>query len=168
MSTTIPTSRRKSPVVPVASIATTRAACPKGRWSSAAGILTGIGLVLGWMDAQPAWLGNIAFAAATLAGGLLVFPAAWKALMKLRLDMNVLMTVAVAGAWILGESAEAASVVFLFSLSELLESWAAKRARNAVSTLLDLSPPTALVLDSGWHRTRKLPWRKSRWALRSW
>ena len=37
-------------------------------------------------------------------------------------------------------------VVFLFSLSELLESWAATRARRAVQALLELSPPTAIVI----------------------
>ena len=56
------------------------------------------------------------------------------------------MAVAVTGAWIIGEYAEAASVVFLFAFSELLESWAAGRARNAVTSLLELSPLTALVL----------------------
>ena len=119
---------------------------PQGVLVAAAGILTGIGLVLGWMEMGLGWLQTAAFAAATLAGGLLVFPAAWKALLKWKLDMNVLMTVAVAGAWIIGEHGEAAAVVFLFSLSELLESWAATRARRAVQALLTLSPPTAIVI----------------------
>jgi Cd2+/Zn2+-exporting ATPase len=110
------------------------------------GVLTTIGLVLGWMKIGPAWLGMGTFAIATLAGGMLVFPPAWKALLAKRLDMNVLMTVAVAGAWIIGEHGEAAAVVFLFSLSELLESWAATRARRAVQALLELSPPTVIVI----------------------
>jgi Cd2+/Zn2+-exporting ATPase len=118
---------------------------PQGALVTASGILTGIGLILHWTDAGPGWLTIATFAAATLAGGALVFPAAWEALRKLRLDINVLMTVAVTGAWIIGEYAEAASVVFLFALSELLESWAAGRARRAVDALLKLSPPTALV-----------------------
>lgn len=118
---------------------------PQGALVIASGILTGIGLILHWTHAGPGWLTIAAFAAATLAGGALVFPAAWEALRKLRLDINVLMTVAVTGAWIIGEYAEAASVVFLFALSELLESWAAGRARRAVDALLKLSPPTALV-----------------------
>ena len=121
---------------------------PQGILVAAAGILTGIGLVLGWMDMAPGWLQTTAFAVATLAGGLLVFPAAWKALLKWKLDMNVLMTVAVAGAWIIGEHGEAAAVVFLFSLSELLESWAATRARRAVQVMLELSPPTAVVIEA--------------------
>jgi Cd2+/Zn2+-exporting ATPase len=118
---------------------------PQGALVTSSGILTGIGLILQWTHTGPGWLAIAAFAAATLAGGALVFPAAWGALKKLRLDINVLMTVAVTGAWIIGEYAEAASVVFLFALSELLESWAAGRARRAVDALLKLSPPTALV-----------------------
>lgn len=119
------------------------------------GALTGAGLLLQWMEAGPAWLRIAAFALATLAGGMLVFPAAWKALAQRRLDMNVLMTAAVAGAWIIGEYAEAAAVVFLFALSELLESWAATRARRAITALLELSPPTAFVIrpDGSEHET---------------
>jgi Cd2+/Zn2+-exporting ATPase len=119
---------------------------PQGVLVTISGVLTAAGLVLGWMDIGPDWLQTTAFSIATLAGGLLVFPAAWKALLAKRLDMNVLMSVAVAGAWIIGEGAEAAAVVFLFALSELLESWAATRARRAVQALLELSPPTAIVI----------------------
>jgi Cd2+/Zn2+-exporting ATPase len=119
---------------------------PQGLLVTISGVLTTIGLVLGWMKIGPDWLGMGAFAIATLAGGMLVFPPAWKALLAKRLDMNVLMTVAVVGAWIIGEHGEAAAVVFLFSLSELLESWAATRARRAVQALLELSPPTAIVI----------------------
>ncbi|MEO5715087.1 MAG: heavy metal translocating P-type ATPase [Luteolibacter sp.] len=118
---------------------------PQGTLVAASGALTGIGLILHWFHFGPEWLATATFAAATLAGGLLVFPAAWGALKKLRLDINVLMAVAVTGAWLIGEGAEAASVVFLFSLSELLESWASGRARKAVDSLLKLSPPTAIV-----------------------
>jgi Cd2+/Zn2+-exporting ATPase len=134
---------------------------PQGALVIASGILTGIGLILHWTHAGPDWLTIAAFAAATLAGGALVFPAALGALRKFRLDMNVLMTVAVAGAWIIGEHAEAAAVVFLFALSELLESWAATRARRAVDALLELSPSTAIVrLPDGTERkspSRRLP-----------
>jgi Cd2+/Zn2+-exporting ATPase len=118
---------------------------PQGTLVTASGALTGIGLILGWLHFGPQWLATATYAAATLAGGLLVFPAAWGALKKRRLDINVLMAVAVAGAWLIGQGAEAASVVFLFSLSELLESWASGRARKAVDSLLKLSPPTAVV-----------------------
>ncbi|MEK7952661.1 heavy metal translocating P-type ATPase [Luteolibacter soli] len=124
---------------------------------AASGVLTGAGLLLQWFHAGPEWLKTAAFALATIAGGLLVFPAAWKALLGRRLDMNVLMAVAVIGAWVIGEHGEAAAVVFLFSLSELLESWAGTRARRAVAALLDLSPPTAVVVgDDGSEREVKV------------
>ena len=61
--------------------------------------------------------------------------------------MNLLMVVAVAGAIALGEFFEAATVAFFFSLSLYLESWSVGRARNAVSALLDLAPPTARVIN---------------------
>jgi len=79
--------------------------------------------------------------------GYLIFPKAVNAIRVFRLDMNVLMTVAVFGALILGDWAEAATVVFLFAVSELLESYSVSRARNAISSLLKLTPETALRKD---------------------
>jgi Cd2+/Zn2+-exporting ATPase len=109
------------------------------------GALLSAGMLLQWLKLGPPLLHTGCFALATLAGGLLVFPAAFKALKKARLDMNVLMTVAVSGAWLVGEGAEGAAVVFLFALSELLESWSVGRARRAIASLLKLTPQTALV-----------------------
>lgn len=113
-----------------------------------AGLLTGTGLLLSWRLGEDASLSTMAYALASLAGGVLVFPPALKSLRRVRLDMNVLMMVAVAGAWLIGEGAEAAAVIFLFSLSELLESWSVGRARRAISTLLKLAPETAQRLSS--------------------
>ncbi len=93
-------------------------------------------MLLQWLKLGPPLLHTSCYALATLAGGLLVFPAAFKALQKARLDMNVLMTVAVTGAWLVGEGAEGAAVVFLFALSELLESWSVGRARRAIAAPL--------------------------------
>jgi Cd2+/Zn2+-exporting ATPase len=75
----------------------------------------------------------------------MVFPKAWQSLVSQRPDMNLLMTVAVIGAAAIGEWSEGATVAFLFSLSLLLESWSVGRARNAISKLMDLSPPMANV-----------------------
>ncbi len=122
---------------------------------AASGAFTGAGLLLHWAGIEPAALQIAAFAIATLAGGALVFPAALRSLGKRRLDMNVLMTVAVAGAWLIRQEAEGASVVFLFALSELLESWAEGRAHRAIGALLELSPETALVQDGSGTTTEK-------------
>jgi Cd2+/Zn2+-exporting ATPase len=87
---------------------------------------------------------------AVLSGGSLIFPKAFRAIRRVQLDMNVLMTVAVVGAFAIGEYIEAASVVFLFSLSELLEAFSVARARRAIKEVLDLAPKFALrVLENG-------------------
>ncbi|MEL6219022.1 MAG: cation-translocating P-type ATPase [Pseudomonadota bacterium] len=86
------------------------------------------------------------FAIAIVLGAWLVAPKAWSAARRLSPDMNLLMVVAVAGAIGIGEFFEAATVAFFFSLSLYLESWSLGRARNAVSALLDLAPPTARVI----------------------
>ncbi|MES2707858.1 MAG: heavy metal translocating P-type ATPase [Verrucomicrobiota bacterium] len=103
-----------------------------------------VGFILKWMMPAPVWPALACFAIGTLAGGWLVFPQAFRSLRRGRLDMNVLMTVAVIGAWIMGEAAEGAAVVFLFALAELLESWSVGRARQAIRALMALTPETAL------------------------
>ena len=86
------------------------------------------------------------FMLAVIFGAWLVAPKAWSAARRISPDMNLLMIVAVAGAIGLGEFFEAATVAFFFALSLTLESWSVGRARNAVSALLDLAPPTARVI----------------------
>ncbi len=83
---------------------------------------------------------------AILAGGRRVFPKALYAARKLRPDMNLLMTVAVLGAIILGKWLEAASVSFLFSLALLLESWSVDKAKREIASLFDVTPPKVRVI----------------------
>jgi Zn2+/Cd2+-exporting ATPase len=113
------------------------------------GIATGIGLALQWLGFKSGWQPDAAFIVAILAGGALVVPKAIRSLRTFSLDMNVLMTVAVAGAVVIGETAEGAAVVFLFALSELLESWSVGRARRAIQALMQLTPDSALVKRDG-------------------
>ncbi len=90
-------------------------------------------------------LSTALFAAAILAGGL---PVARKGLARARhgtLDMNALMSVAVVGAMLLGDWAEGASTVALFSLAQLLEARSLERARREVAGLLAQSPELARV-----------------------
>lgn len=90
----------------------------------------------------------IVFGASTLFGGALVFPKAWRAIRQFQLDMNVLMTVAVIGAFLVQEYSEAATVVFLFSLAELLEAYSVARARVAIRQVLNLTPQKANLIAS--------------------
>lgn len=105
-----------------------------------------IGIFSGHDDAPMPLAEAGLFAVAILFGVWLVAPKAWSSARRLSPDMNLLMVVAVAGAIGLGEFFEAATVAFFFSLSLYLESWSVGRARNAVSALLDLAPPTARIL----------------------
>lgn len=86
------------------------------------------------------------YAAAVIAGGWFVAPKAWLALRRVRADMNLLMAIAVIGAMVIGQWFEAGTVAFLFSFSLLLESWSVGRARRAIRSLVNLTPPTARCL----------------------
>jgi Cd2+/Zn2+-exporting ATPase len=67
----------------------------------------------------------------------------------LSLDINFLMTVAVAGAIVLGEWSEAGSVVFLFALAQWLEARSMDRARHAIRALMDVAPAEVTVRRGG-------------------
>lgn len=85
------------------------------------------------------------YAAAIVAGGWFVAPLALRAVRRLSPDMNLLMCIAVVGAGFIGAWNEAATVIFLFSLAELLESFSLTRARRAIASLMKLAPVTALL-----------------------
>jgi Cd2+/Zn2+-exporting ATPase len=74
---------------------------------------------------------------------------AWRSVRGGVLDINVLMVIAVAGAIALGEWIEAASVVWLFALSQQLESLSLTRARRAIRSMMAVAPSHALVRRSG-------------------
>ena len=116
--------------------------------TAASGVLLGSALLAGWLGAPPA-LGISLYAAALLAGGWMTARKAVRTILAWRLDMNVLMTIAVVGAVPIGEWAEAAAVAFLFALAQLLETYSLDRARQAVRRLLDVTPPEATVRRNG-------------------
>jgi Cd2+/Zn2+-exporting ATPase len=98
----------------------------------------------------PSWSRIALFAAAIAVGGAPIARFAFQELWRSRsLGINTLMVIAVSGAVFIGEWAEAAIVVVLFSLGEALEGYATERARGALETLLDLAPPKALQLLPG-------------------
>lgn len=74
------------------------------------------------------------------------------ALRKLRLNINALMTVAVTGAFLIGQWPEAAMVMALYAIAELIEARSVDRARNAIKGLLDMTPEKAEVkqADGSW------------------
>jgi Zn2+/Cd2+-exporting ATPase len=94
-------------------------------------------------------LARAIYLAAIVVGASHVVPKALGAVRRLRPDMNLLMTLAVVGAIVLGEWLEASVVSALFALSLALEAWSVGRARRAIRALMDLSPPQATILREG-------------------
>ena len=89
------------------------------------------------------WAGLAVAAAAIGLAGFGTFRKGLSALRHGRLNINALMSVAVAGAFVIGQWPEAAMVMALYAIAELIEARAVDRARNAISGLLALSPDTA-------------------------
>ena len=111
------------------------------------GVLTAAGMALEFAGIDRR-LAIAVFALAIASGGLYVVRRAIHAARSLALDINVLMLVAVAGAMVLGQWSEGASVVFLFALAQLLEARAMERARASIRALMDLAPAEAYVRDT--------------------
>lgn len=108
---------------------------------------SGFRAVIAGQESQPTpTISRLFYLGAIACGAWYVAPKAWGALLRLRPDMNLLMTFAVAGAIVIGEFLEAATVAFLFALSITLEAWSVGRARRAIAALLALTPAKAHVL----------------------
>lgn len=88
--------------------------------------------------------------------GLTTYKKGWIALKNRTLNINALMSVAVTGAILLGEFPEAAMVIFLFTLSELIEAKSLTKAQNAVEKLLQLAPDVASVVSENGVEERPL------------
>ncbi|RZJ23791.1 MAG: heavy metal translocating P-type ATPase, partial [Haliea sp.] len=101
-----------------------------------------------------AWkVGGMALAASAIGvAGFEVYRNGMAALFRGKLNINALMSVAVTGAFVIGEWPEAAMVMALYGIAELIEARAVDRARNSIKGLLDLTPEEALVQqpDGSW------------------
>ncbi len=93
---------------------------------------------------------SLAALSIALAGGP-TLKKGWIALKHLTLNIHFLMTLAVGGALLIGQWAEAAMVLFLFAVAEAIEALSLERARKAVQALSALAPDAAWVRqDNGW------------------
>ena len=110
-----------------------------------AAALAGLLLLAGVIAPTGTIVETVLFAAAAVVGGATFVPGAVRALVKGRLGVSLLMTIAAVGAILLGEVAEAATLAFLFAIAEGLEGYAVARTRNSLRALLDLVPPTATI-----------------------
>ena len=120
---------------------------PKGRLVLVSGAL----LALAWA-LKFAWpsLGTWPFVAATVVGLVPIVQRAGQALkMGNPFTIEMLMSIAALGALAINAAAEAAVVVFLFAVGEMLEGVAAAQARRSISALSQLTPSTARLLEQG-------------------
>ena len=101
-----------------------------------------------WLNGGNHWLVVILALIAIFTGGLPTYKKGWIALKNRNLNMNALMSIAVTGAMLIGHWPEAAMVMVLFALAEVIEVKSLDRARNAIRGLLDLAPERATVQQS--------------------
>jgi Cd2+/Zn2+-exporting ATPase len=118
--------------------------------------LSGVGAlmaeVIHFTASAPNWVVAIIALVSILSGGLGTYKKGWIALKNRNLNINALMSIAVTGAVLIGQWPEAAMVMFLFTVAELIEARSLDRARNAISGLMQMTPDTATVLqaDGSW------------------
>ena len=117
------------------------------RLASISGALLACGLIASAADA--AFVAEVAFVGGLLAGGTTFVPGSVRRGLRGQIGVGTLMTIAAIGAVLLGELGEAASLAFLFSISEALEDYAMDRTRHGLRALLDLVPERVTVRRDG-------------------
>jgi len=118
---------------------------PKPWWPLALAGAAAIGSeAASWLGAST-WLSAALAIIAVLACGVTTYKKGWVALSNGNLNINALMSIAVTGALVLRQWPEAAMVMVLFTVAELIEAKSLDRARNAIQGLMQLTPETATV-----------------------
>lgn len=111
-------------------------------------------LILGWLASGagaglPAWIAPLCYLAAYIAGGWEGVQSAWASLKERTVDIDLLMILAALGAAYVGAPLEGGVLLFLFSLSNLLQHGAMDHARKAIHALMKLRPANALTRRDG-------------------
>jgi Cd2+/Zn2+-exporting ATPase len=122
-------------------------------------LIAGLLVLIGWLGQTflglPVIVATMLYITAYIFGGWDISQHAWHAIKEKHFDTDLLMVMAALGAAFLGEFAEGALLLFLFSLGHALEERALDRARAAVRALADLAPKVALVRRDG--KEQELP-----------
>lgn len=108
-------------------------------------VLLIIGWIIGELRGEESLASMIAYASSMVLGGYRLFNTGFRNLLRLEFDMKTLMTIAVIGAAIIGEWGEGATVVILFAISEVLESYSMDKARQSIRSLMDIAPKEAVI-----------------------
>ncbi|MBN8858639.1 MAG: heavy metal translocating P-type ATPase [Sphingobacteriales bacterium] len=113
------------------------------------GGLLGIGFGLSRIGGIPSIVPLILYISAYFFGGFFTAKEAVQTILKGGFEIDFLMLVAAAGAAILGNWAEGALLLFLFSMGHALEHFAMEKARKSIAALTELAPKTALLKQNG-------------------
>ena len=122
----------------------------EGEWKEqlvASGVCAVFGLAGWWAAGAHAGFATGLFAAAYFAGAWFTVQEVWEKLRVREIDVHFLMLAVAAGAAAIGDWAEGAGLLFLFSLSGALEHYAMERTQKEISSLIDSAPKSATVLD---------------------
>ena len=112
--------------------------------------ITFVTMIAGWLAARSdaSVLSAVLYVVAYICGGYFGVRASIESLRARKIDIDLLMVLAAAGAWAVGAPFEGALLLFLFSLSNVLQDFALDRTRSAIRALSKLRPDTAIVLDT--------------------
>ncbi len=110
------------------------------------GLLVGGGMVAEFLQAPQLFTQNLYWLALLIAGYPIVRSGARRLWFNREININLLMAIAAIGAVVIGEAAEAATVIFLFAIGEALEGYTMERARHSIRKLMTLTPAEATVL----------------------
>lgn len=125
---------------------------PKVLTSAASGVLLLIGWLLG-LAGVPEVISLVIFIVAILIGGYYFGREAIDELIfERKIGIELLMAVAAVVATVMGEAAEGAMLVFLYSISEAAEGYTEEKTRAAIKALMNLAPKVALVRRGGVER----------------
>ncbi|WP_449123899.1 heavy metal translocating P-type ATPase [Pseudomonas viridiflava] len=104
--------------------------------------------VLHFTNSAPEWVVAVIALFSIVLCGPTTYKKGLISIKHLNLNINALMSIAVTGAVLIGQWPEAAMVMFLFTVAEMVEAKSLDRARNAIKGLMDLTPERATVRQS--------------------
>ena len=114
-------------------------------------IISGSLIVLGYLSRWlngPLWGTNLALISASIIGALPIIWQAWQALKVKVISIDLLVSIAVVGAFLIGEYHESAIVTWLFLFGSYLEQRTLKKTRESIHALTAMAPQTAQVIQA--------------------
>jgi Cd2+/Zn2+-exporting ATPase len=119
-----------------------------GRVEIAFTFITFVTMMAGWLaerSGMPEAVVTMLYVVAYITGGTYGLQAGLASLRQKTIDVDLLMVLAALGAALVGAYFEGAMLLFLFSLSNVMQNYALDRTRSAIEALMALRPSTALV-----------------------